>query len=74
MKLDYPELSRDSRLAVWTKMLQMAGMKVNDIDGIPDVKVNGRQIRNLVRLLKVIYPSGEVNSEQVKDICKYACS
>lgn len=77
LKLDYPELNRESRLKIWENMLKLAGMKFkigDDFDGIPDVALNGRQIRNMVRLLRVIHPSGLVSSEEVKEVCKFSCS
>jgi SpoVK/Ycf46/Vps4 family AAA+-type ATPase len=74
LSLAYPSLGREARLRVWETMLRMAGLTVSDgIDGIPDLDLNGRQIRNLVRLVRVLYPDGMVSSGQVKQVCEFAC-
>ena len=74
LQLDYPDLDRDARLKIWDLMFKMANIEVTDgLDGLPDIELNGRQIRNLVRLVKVMNPGGKVTSEKVKEICRFAC-
>jgi hypothetical protein len=74
LSLAYPQLNREARLRIWETMLRLAGLKVSDeIDGVPDLDLNGRQIRNLVRLLRVLHPDGSVTSDQIKQVCAFAC-
>lgn len=42
----------------------------NDSASFHTAKLNGRQIRNMVRLIKVIY-NNQVTPEQIKDVCRY---
>jgi len=75
LKLDYPQLDADRRRKVWARMLKAAELGCDDLDGVPDIEVNGRQIRNLTRLLKVLYESeGKVTAEQIKDVTQFACT
>ena len=74
LSLTYPELSREARLKIWVTMFQLAKITITDgLDGIPDVVLNGRQIRNMVRLLKVLHPDGKIGSGEVKRVCEFSC-
>ena len=42
----------------------------NDSASFHTTELNGRQIRNMVRLIKVIY-NNQVTPEQIKDVCKF---
>lgn len=77
VRVDYPDLDRMARLAVWRVMLQHARLTVTgdvngDLNGVPDLELNGRQIRNMTRLLKVLYGTN-VTVEQVERTCAFAC-
>lgn len=72
LRMNYPELTPEIRRKIWNLMLQSAGVEVKGgLDGIPDEVLNGRQIRNLVRLAKVLYDTS-VTTEQLKQIVKFA--
>ncbi len=73
IRVDYPNLDEVSRKKIWKIMLDRAGIKVKGWpDGIPNVELNGRQIRNMVRLVKVIH--GEtVTADQLLEVCQFAC-
>lgn len=73
IRINYPDLDRESRRQIWDIMLKMAGIEVSDgLDGIPDNELNGRQIRNMVRLIRVIHGT-QVTSEQIRSACEFAC-
>ena len=73
IKFDYPDLTPEVRKEIWEIMLTKAGIAITGgVDGVPDLPLNGRQIRNMVRLLKVIHGES-VTSEQVHDVCNFAC-
>lgn len=79
LSLNYPPLDRARRSTIWLTMLGAAGISLvdrdgnpADVDGIPDVDINGRQIRNTVRLLRVLHGT-KVTPEQVKDVCRFVC-
>lgn len=67
--LNYPNLSEETRKKIWQTMLASAGATVtvtdvtwNDIAAKP---LNGRQIRNQVRLLKLMYPDGNLTTSNI---------
>ncbi len=67
--LDYPELSNEIRLKIWQSMLKAANLSpvVTNVswEEVVAVRLNGRQIRNQVRLLKLMYPDGVVDTAEV---------
>lgn len=66
LKLDYPELPAEARKRIWENMLQAAGFEVEgDLSPVAEEKIDGRQIRNQVRLLRVIHRNGRITAEQV---------
>jgi lauroyl/myristoyl acyltransferase len=76
LKLDYPDLDRQARTAIWSQMFQAAGMTLVEgtIDSLAEADVNGRQIRNLTRLAKILPPSSEVTLEQMRAVLRYGCA
>jgi hypothetical protein len=72
LKLDYPELEPARRLQIWKNMLEAAQMSVEgDLAPIAEEPLNGRQIRNQVRLLKIMSAGGRVSVEDVKKTLRY---
>ena len=73
LRLDYPELSTESRLKVWTHMLQSAEFVVSgNLEEVAEHPLNGRQIRNTVRLLKAISHGNFITTDEIKKYIKYA--
>ena len=73
--LDYPELSPSVRQAIWTNMIAASGLKVTEDTPwvrIAEEKLNGRQIRNQVRLLKLMYPEGNVKTSDIMQSLEFA--
>lgn len=73
VSLNYPTLDDESRGRIWRVMLQHAAITlIGDLCAIAKVEINGRQIRNITRLIKVLYGS-EVTVEQVLATCQFIC-
>jgi len=76
LKLDYPELDAASRKLIWTTMLTLAKFDCEHInlDKVAEEKLNGRQIRNMTRMLKVLHPDDTPKTEDVLQVCEFSCS
>lgn len=74
--LNYPELSSETRKIIWKNMLEAATLEVeeNEVswDTISTIGLNGRQIRNQARLLKLMYPEGKITTSNVMDSLEFA--
>lgn len=76
--LDYPELTPSTRKIIWDNMLQSAGIKIvgenspTDWTKIITAELNGRQIRNQVRLLKLMHPNNEIYLYNIIDGLAFA--
>jgi ATPase family associated with various cellular activities (AAA) len=72
LKLDYPELEPSRRVTIWKNMLEAASIVVDgDLTAIAEEPLNGRQIRNQVRLLKIMNPKGRVSVGDVMKSLRY---
>lgn len=76
LRLDYPDLDHAARRAIWTTMFEAAGIELvnGTIDDLAREELNGRQIRNLTRLARVVHSDGKISLEQMRDILKYGCA
>lgn len=74
LRLDYPNLTKESRGRIWSNMLQSAGLTLGggDLVEITDYKLNGRQIRNVTRLLKATAKGSYITVSDVKKYVKYS--
>lgn len=74
--LNYPELTAKTRHTIWINMLKSADLSIMvDPDiwlKVVETPLNGRQIRNQVRLLKLMYPSGNFNAQDILDSLAFA--
>jgi hypothetical protein len=75
LRLGYPDLEAPARAAVWRMMLESAGLTLagGTVDELAEVVLNGRQIRNLTRLAKILHPGGGVTLEQMRGVLRYGC-
>lgn len=73
LKLDYPTLPADARGEIWRAMLGAAGFRTEDLDltAVAETEIDGRQIRNQVRLLRVIHKGEGITVEQIMSSLKY---
>lgn len=76
LKLEYPDLDHEARAAIWQTMLQAAAMVLTDgtVMELAEAVLNGRQIRNLTRLAKILYPDGRATLEQMRAVLRYSCT
>jgi hypothetical protein len=73
LKIDYPKLSKEARKKVWTDLFGQAGITYNgDFETLTDKEFNGRVIRNLVRLAKIMQPSGQLTEEDMRDVLPHS--
>lgn len=62
LRLQFPELTTERRTIIWRRLFTTAGYQVSEdeLAIIASLNLNGRQIRNMVRLTKVVYPDSQV--------------
>lgn len=76
LKLEYPDLDLASRRQIWETMFAAAGLSLTDgnFEELAETKINGRQIRNLSRLAKVLHPDGGVTLTEMRYILTFGCA
>ncbi len=76
LRLDYPDLDQPSRAQIWRTMFNAAGLELieGSFDELAEESINGRQIRNLSRLAKVLQPEGRITLEEMRDVLTYGCA
>jgi len=58
LSINYPQLDTSVREKIWNEKLTSAGIKINgNIDKLAKIDLNGREIRNTVRLVKIVLGS-----------------
>jgi hypothetical protein len=55
INIKYPDFTIETRKKIWELKLEDAGLSINSMDRLIKLNMNGRQIRNMVRLGKIIY-------------------
>jgi AAA+ superfamily predicted ATPase len=77
LRLEYPDLDAATRANVWRTMFHAAGIRLTDpgdaFAALAEPEINGRQIRNLVRLARILHPDGSVSVRKMLDILEYGC-
>ena len=73
LKINYPDLDQRARAAIWRTMLASAGFILTGgtVEELAEAPLNGRQIRNLTRLAKILFPGGRVTLEQMRTALRY---
>lgn len=74
LKIDYPQLDVDARAKVWKRLLTTAKFEVTDeiTRAVAGEKVNGRQIRNMTRLLRIVKGNNNlVEEKDIRDLMKF---
>ncbi len=72
LKLDYPELDEEARRRIWDEMIRAAGFDVpTGLERVYATPIDGRQIRNQVRLLKVVHGPGRITAANVEEGLEY---
>ena len=75
LRLDYPPLDQKARSAIWRTMFTAAEMHLveDDFDSLGQTDLNGRQIRNLVRLARILYPRRTISLPQMQEMLEFGC-
>jgi hypothetical protein len=70
LKLAYPDLDQAARAVIWRTMFAAAALELTDnaFDQMAASKVNGRQIRNLTQLAKILHPEGRVSLQEMRKV------
>ena len=73
LRLDYPDLDRPARAAIWRTMLEAAGLTLTEgtVEELAEAELNGRQIRNLTRLARILHPDRRVTLDQMRHVLHY---
>lgn len=73
--LDYPELSSEVSEKIWRSMLQSADLELfptyAPLTEVTAKKLNGRQIRNQVRLLKLMHSDKKITLDDILESLKF---
>jgi hypothetical protein len=75
LRLDYPDLDQKARAVIWKTMLDSAGLALTEgtVEELAEASINGRQIRNLTRLARILHPEGQVSLQQMRGVLGYSC-
>jgi hypothetical protein len=67
LKIKYPDLDANTREKIWIDKSKKANLKVkNGFSELAKIPLNGREIRNFIRLAKTIYPKGAHQSDIIE--------
>jgi len=73
LRLDFPDLTPAIRFQIWQNNLIAAGLNISgDLEEITHYEINGRQIRNTVRLLKATHPGNLISTADITKYLKYS--
>jgi hypothetical protein len=70
LNIKYPDFTIETRRKVWTSKLQDAKLKIDSLENLIQLNLNGRQIRNMIRLGKIIFTENIVEAEYIELIKK----
>lgn len=75
LRLEYPDLDQQARAVIWKTMLASAGLTLTEgtVEELAAADINGRQIRNLTRLARILHPGGEATLTQMRGVLNYSC-
>jgi ATPases of the AAA+ class len=73
LKLDYPHLDQETRIQIWQTMFSMAGLQLesDDFSWLAEIDLNGRQIRNITRLAKILNEDGLVTKSAMQEALRF---
>ncbi len=75
LRLDYPNLTLETRAQIWKNMFKAANLQLDgNINEVAFHELNGRQIRNVVRLLKATSATSIVSTETINHYVSYSPS
>jgi len=75
LQLEYPDLTPAARAEIWRNMFRAAKLEfVGDLTALADRKLNGRQIRNLTRLAKILFPAGQLTLDNMHEVLQFGAT
>ena len=74
LHLKYPDLGQDERAAIWANMFKAAHIEVEDdvLISVAAWPLNGREIRNVARLARILFPSVRLTLANMDEVRRYA--
>ena len=75
LNLKYPDLNLETRQNVWRTMFAQSELELDGVsfEEMAEAKLNGRQIRNLTRLAKILCPNQIVTRRDFEELLQYGC-
>jgi len=75
IRIDYPKLDNDSKQKIWANLFKQASINyTGSYDILVKQPLNGRQIRNAVRLTKIMHPSSpSVDDKDMVEVLSFSC-
>jgi hypothetical protein len=67
LKIKYESLDEKAQLQIWKSKLDDAGLTIDSLNLLPKMNLNGRQIKNAIRISKIIYGT-ELKEIEVKEL------
>ena len=73
LRLEYPDLDCATRANIWRTMFSMAELELEDcsFEELGGYNLNGRQIRNITRLAKILNPNGTLDRDAIQEALKF---
>ena len=70
LQVKYPDLDKKTREKIWNEKLNSAGIKcIDGLDSLSEIEINGREIRNMVRLAKIVLDDN-TNQNEIINLIK----
>ncbi len=73
LRLEYPELDVLTRAKIWRSMFEIADLKLEGVtfEALGKIDLNGRQIRNLTRLAKIVFPEKTITPNGLREVIRF---
>lgn len=71
LKINYPKLDEDSREKVWKQNLNATGLEIKTLSKLAEIEMNGREIRNYVKLASMLFENEVKENEIIELIEKF---
>jgi hypothetical protein len=75
LRLQYPHLDAVTRARIWESMFGVAKLRLEGLTyaRLGTLDINGRQIRNLTRLAKILHPEGLLSVNAMQEVLRFGC-
>ncbi len=67
LKIKYPKLDANSREKIWQQNLNSAGLQIKSLSKLASIEMNGREIRNYVKLSSMLFEK-EVKEAEIIEL------